>query len=408
MGKRRFLLIFLGVALIAAVSLPFLMSASCLTRQQTPAEQRALESLRRMTRNDVLPSEDVVAGIESQFPGTKTAALARILRARIRLNAKDYAGAANLLDAKLIRSQTSIADYALWLRGNAFEQAGRNPEAQATYQELIHDFPNSLRARDAALRVATLLTKNNEAAAVPLVLRDYAKTDDAAALLETAKAYEQTSDQNRALAAYRRLYFFAPASAESAEAAAAIPKLNSTTSPASAEEASTRADRLYASHKFSDALTAYSEAFAKFPATATPDAQLRRGIAAYSVRKTADAVSALNSIPTSAGETRAEAMFYLAQTYAKARQWDQARATAEEMRRVFPSSTFTPRTFVAIGQIAQDAKNTVDATYSFRTAVTSFSSSIEVAQAQFEIAWDAHEAKNYSESARLFTEHLAD
>jgi len=406
-GKRRFLLIFLGVALIAAVSLPFLMSASCLTRQQTPAEQRALESLRRMTRNDVLPSEDVVAGIESQFPGTKTAALARILRARIRLNAKDYAGAANLLDAKLIRSQTSIADYALWLRGNAFEQAGRNPEAQATYQELIHDFPNSLRARDAALRVATLLTKNNEAAAVPLVLRDYAKTDDAAALLETAKAYEQTSDQNRALAAYRRLYFFAPASAESAEAAAAIPKLNSTTSPASAEEASTRADRLYASHKFSDALTAYSEAFAKFPATATPDAQLRRGIAAYSVRKTADAVSALNSIPTSAGETRAEAMFYLAQTYAKARQWDQARATAEEMRRVFPSSTFTPRTFVAIGQIAQDAKNTVDATYFFRTAVTSFSSSIEVAQAQFEIAWDAHEAKNYSESARLLTEHLA-
>jgi soluble lytic murein transglycosylase len=406
-GKRRFLLIFVGLALIAVASLPFLLSASCLTRQQTPAELRALESLRHMTRNDVLPSEDVVAAIESQFPGTKTAALARILRARIKLSAKDYSGAAILLDAKSIRSQTSIADYALWLRGDALEQAGRNAEAQATYQELIHDFPSSLRARDAALRVGTILTRNNNAAAIPLILKNYAQADDAAALLATAKAYQQTSDPNRALSAYRRLYFFAPESAESTEAATVLPKLNSTTSPASAEEALTRADRLYGAHKFGDALTAYSEAFEKFPTTATPAAQLRRGIAAYSLRKTVDAVAALNGIPTSAGETRAEAMFYLAQTYAKARQWTQARATVEEMRRAFPNSNFTPRAFVAVGQIARDAKNSVDAAYFFRTAATSFSSSIEVAQAQFEIAWDAHEAKNYAESSRLLTEHLA-
>src|SRR4026209_2255967 len=124
-AKHRLLLIFIGVVVIAAASLPYLMSASCVTRPQTPGEQKALDRLRSMTRNDVLPSEDVVTGIENQFPRTKTAALARMLRARIKLKAGDAAGAASLLDTSLIAEQTSLADYALLLRGGALEQAGK-------------------------------------------------------------------------------------------------------------------------------------------------------------------------------------------------------------------------------------------------------------------------------------------
>src|SRR5829696_3608100 len=407
MAKHRLLLIFIGVALVAVASLPFVLSASCVTRPQTLAEQKALESLRSMTRNDVLPSEDVVAGIENQFPRTKTAALARILRARIKLKAGDAAGAASLLDTRLIAEQTSLADYALSLRGSALEQAGKTQEARAVYQELMQSHPTSLRARDAALRAADLMTKSGATAAVPLLLRDFASSDDPAALLFTAKAYEQSGNQSRALAAYRRLYFFAPESAESVEAATAITRLGSTVSPATVEEAITRAERLYTAKKYADALTAYSEAFAKFPATATNENQLRRGIAAFTLRRTSDAVAALSAIPTASGETRAEAMFYLAQTYARAKQWEQARATAEELRRAFPNSNFTPRTFVAVGQIAQDANNSSDASYFKRAAVNGFGSSIEVAQAQFDLAWEAHQAKNYSESSRMLTEHLA-
>ncbi len=293
------------------------------------------------------------------------------------------------------------------MRADALEQAGKTQEARAIYQQLIQEHPASLRARDAALRAADLMVKSGDGAAVPLLLKDLAQADDAAALLATAKAYEQSSDQNRALASYRRLYFFAPASTESAEAATAITRLGSTTSPATTEEAITRADRLYTAKKFTDALSAYSDAFAKFPATATTGNQLRRGIAAYSARKTPDAVAALSAVPTSAGETRAEALFYLAQTYARARQWEQARATAEELRKTFPNSNFTPRAFVAVGQIAQEAKNSADASYFMRAAVNGFSSSIEVAQAQFDLAWEAHEARNFSESSRMLTEHLA-
>src|SRR5688572_11529510 len=407
MAKHRLLLISIAIALVGLASLPFLMSASCLTRQQLPAEQKALETLRNMTRNDVLPSENAVVAIENQFPGTKTAALARLVRARIKLNSRDFAGAATLLATNLIAEHTSIADHALFLRASALEQAERTQEARAIYQQIIQQYPTSLRAREAALAAANLLTKTGETAAVPLLLKDLSEKNDAAALLATAKAYEQAPDATRALASYRRLYFFAPESAESTEAATAIVRLGSTLSPATAEEAMARADRLYAAKKFNDALTAYTDAFVKFPATATNQNQLRRGIAASNARKTTDAVTALNSIPAAAGETRAEALFYLAQTYARARQWEQVRGTVEEMRRVFPTSNFTPRAFVAVGQIAKDAKNDVDANYFLRAAVNGFSSSLEVAQAQFDLAWAAHEARNFAESSRMLTEHLA-
>ncbi|HEY2962738.1 MAG TPA: transglycosylase SLT domain-containing protein [Pyrinomonadaceae bacterium] len=407
MAKHRLLLISIAITLAGLASVPFFMSASCRSRQQLPAEQRALETLRSMTRNDVLPSEDAVAAIENQFPDTKTAALARLLRARIKLNAKDFAGAATLLNTKLIAQHTSIADHALFLWANALEQAGNTTEARAVYQQLLQEYPYSLRAREATLRAADLLAKSGSSAAVPLLLKGLNQSDDAAALLATAKAYEQTSDPIRALASYRRLYFFAPDSAESSEAATAFTRLGSTASPASAEEAITRANRLYAAQRFNDALTAYAEAFARFSDTATNENQLYRAIAAYRSRKATDAVAAVNSIPASAGETRAEALFYLAQTFARGRQWEQARGTLEEMRRVFPASRFTPRAFVAAGYIAKDAKNNVDANYFLRAAVNGFPNSLDVAQAQFDLAWDEHDKRNFADSSRMLTEHLA-
>src|SRR5204862_4161191 len=83
------------------------------------------------------------------------------------------------------------------------------------------------------------------------------------------------------------------------------------------------------------------------------------------------------------------------------------RAAVEDLRRNFASSSFTPRALVSVGQIAEDANNDNDASYFLRTAVNSYQGSAEVAQAQFDLAWMTHESKNFSESSKLLTEHLA-
>src|SRR5713226_2833255 len=105
--KHHIIFIIIGLVIIVGASLPPFMTASCLTRQQTPAEIRALENLRAMTRGGVLPAEEVVARIESQFPRSKAAALARLVRARIKAGNKDFAGAAELLNTSVVRDFSS-------------------------------------------------------------------------------------------------------------------------------------------------------------------------------------------------------------------------------------------------------------------------------------------------------------
>lgn len=405
--RYRVVLIIAGIVLLIGASLPAFMTASCSMRPQSTAEAKALENLRAMTHGTALPPEEVVARIETELPRTKAAALARLVRARIRINAKDFGGAATLLDSSIFTSYDVLPDYALYLRASALEQASRLPEARTVYEQMIRTYPASVRAREAQLRASGILARAGNASAVELSLKDLIAKGDPGALLLTAETFERNSDTTRALGSYRRIYFYAPASPESVVAAGAISRLGSTLSAATAEEAITRADKLYEAKKFSDAAQAYADTFARFPDRTNAEAQLRRVIAAATARKTPDAVSGLNAIPSSAGETRAEALYNVAQAYARARQWEPARTTVEELRRSFPSSSFTPRALVSVGQIAEDANNQGDASYFLRTAVNSYQGSVEVAQAQFDLAWMAHEAKNYSESSKQLTEHLA-
>ncbi|MCA1632761.1 MAG: lytic transglycosylase domain-containing protein [Acidobacteria bacterium] len=395
----------LCAALLGAATLPFAV-ASC--RTQTRDEPAAFERLRLLTRGGTLPAEAAVAQLASDYAGTRTGALALVLQSRIRAAANNFAGAASLLSSGDIKRQTAIGDYALWLRADALEKTGRRAEARAALEELARDDADSLRAREATLRAAQLLAQDGQSAGIPLALKKLADTDNDEAILLTAKAYEQTGDPLRALAAYRRLYFYAtPSDSADAEAAAAFARLSSSVAPASAEEAAARAERLFLSKRYGDAVFAYEDAFARFPATATPRARLRRGVAAYHARRAPETIASLTAVPASAGDVRAEALHYLAQHYARARQWDAARSTLAELRRAFPVSDWTKRAVVAAGQTAKDAKNNFEAMSFYRLAVETFPGESEVAGAQFEIAWAAHEAKRFDESSRLLIEHLA-
>jgi len=405
--KHRLALVVAGLAAAIGAVAPLFLIAGCRTLQQTPQELKARETLRSMTRGGVLPAEDAVARLESDFPRTTAGALARIVHARIKLNAKDFTGAASLLDLSAIHDYTVIGDHALWIRAGALEQSDRRVEARAAYEQLARDYPSSLRAREATIRDAQMLMQDGQAAAVPVVLKQLTRKDDATALLLSAKAYEQTGNPNGALGAYRRIYFFAPASGEASEATASIARLNSTLAAASAEEATARAEKLFDAKHFSDAFDAYTDAFTRFPGKATPELQARRSIAASNARKLADAAAALSATPMPTGEARAEAMFNLALAYGRAKQWTQARSTADELHRTFPNSDWSKRAFVQLGQHAEELKDDGDAAYFYDAAVSFYTGAAEVTPAQFYIAWQAHEAKNFLESARLLTDHLA-
>src|SRR5437016_8253254 len=190
--KHRFAFFFMSLSTIVAALAPLFLIGGCHTLQQTPQELKARETLRAMTRGGVLPAEDAVARIESDFPKTTAGSLAGIVHARIKFNVKDFTGAAALLDSSAIRDYTAIGDYALWLRAGALEQANRRIEARAAYEQLTRNYPFSLRAREATLHDAEMFMQDGQAAALPVALKQLSAKDDAAALLLTAKAYELT------------------------------------------------------------------------------------------------------------------------------------------------------------------------------------------------------------------------
>jgi soluble lytic murein transglycosylase len=383
-------------------------SASCRAQKSAEDDGRGVERLRALTRGGATPSETMVAQIAAEYQGTRAGALARLVQARLRAAAGNHTGAAELLRSADFGEQTAIGDYALWLRAEALEKLGRRVEARAALEELARTYPDSLRSREASLRVARVLLDTGEAAGVPVALKALAERPDAEALLLTAKAYEAAGDRTGALGAYRRLYFFAPTSKQfDAEAAAALTRLGSSTAPATSEEAAARAEALFNAKRFSEAVDAYAEGFARFPQIDRPEARLRRGVAAFHARRAPETISALAEVPPAPPEGRAEATYYLAQHYARARQWPQTRDTLDLLTRGFPTSPWTMRALVAAGQSADEAKNSADALAFFRRAVQLFPGEPEVAGAQFRLAWAAHDANNFAESARLLTEHLA-
>ncbi|HEV7699072.1 MAG TPA: lytic transglycosylase domain-containing protein [Pyrinomonadaceae bacterium] len=369
-------------------------------------EEQALANLRSLTRDGQLPPENIVADIESRFSGRRAGALARLVHARIRYDAGDFAGAAALLNTDVFRKKTKVADEALWLRMRALQQAGNHGEAMRVADELLREFPESIRVRDTKLIWATSAIAAERAVEVPPFLVEMSEKNDAEALLVTAKAYETQSSSPEAVKYYRRTYFFAAGTPQAQEAEAKLTSMGQSLNPQTADEQLARADRFAAVKNYAEAANAYNALAAAFPSSLTPAVQLRRLTALAGSARMADAQSVFASIAPTAKE-REEAYRQMVLGYARAKQWPQARTTADEMRVKFPTGTLEAKTLIDAGLAARDAKNNTDAAYFFNTAVAAYPNAVEVAQAQFEAAWTQHDANNYAISSQMLTEHLA-
>jgi soluble lytic murein transglycosylase len=388
--------------LSAFVILTFGLTMSC----SAQTEDQALKSLRDLSKDDKLPPEDIVAGIESRFADRKTGALAKLLHARIKFENSDFAGAAALLNTDVIAKQTRLGDYALWLRGRALQGAGNNAEAMNVFSTLLRDYPSSIRIRDAKLGWATSAIAAGRASEVPGFLIELAEKNDSDALLLTAKAYEAQGSPADAVKYYRRTYFFAAGSNAAKEAEAKLTSLAQQLTPLSADEARERAEQLYRAHNYPDAATAYTNLVNSYPTAVTSATRLKQVTVLSALRRMPDAQAAFNAIASTAPE-KEEAYYQLALAYARSRNWQQARSLADEMKQKYPNGKLVPKTFIDLGLEARAAKNGVEEGYYLKTAVAAFPNAIEVAQAQFELAWYQHEQGNYAISSQMFIDHLA-
>jgi len=397
---------FLSFSIFALALLTVPLTTSCSALVTPMSDDDALKTLRELTKDGKLPSEGIVADIENRFAKTKAGVLAKLLRARIRFENSDFNGAAQILNTNVFREKTKLADYALWLRGRALQSAGNHAEAINVFAGLIKDYPNSLRAREAKLLWANSAIQSGQAAQVPAFLQDLNDKNQADALLLTAKSFETSGNQGEAVKFYRKVYFYGAGTTEAKEAETKLTFWSQPLTPQTAEEITARADKLYAAKNYAEANTAYGALVSSFPAAVTPEIQLKRLITFSNLKNMTEANNAFNALPVSAKE-KEEAYYNLALGYAKNRLWANARSIAEEMRQKFPASKLTPKAWIDAGMAARDARNKTDENYFLQTAVSAFPNAVDVAKAQFELAWLQHESKNFQISSQMLLEHLA-
>jgi len=90
--------------------------------------------------------------IESRYPRTRSAALARFLRGYLYFSAQNYQAAIDALDGRVIGSTTALGDYALFYRAESEAANDAKSEARRDYGTVHAKYPDSLKAREAKLR----------------------------------------------------------------------------------------------------------------------------------------------------------------------------------------------------------------------------------------------------------------
>lgn len=392
---------------IGSLTLPVLLIAlftvAC-TAQPNPSAE--LTTIRALMASGTLPAESVVADIEGRNAGTRTGALARLLRAYIKIDKGDHTGAAALLESDIFAEHTSLGDYALWLRGRSLLAAGRQAEAQQAFSGLVRGYPDSIRVRDAKILWAKSLLLNGGAGKVPEVLADLVRKNDGEAVILTANALEKAGRTSEAIGYFRRAYFYAAGTDASKTALTRLTELGEDPEPRTAEDLLARADDLYSARNYAASADAFDRLAAAFPQAVDERIRLKRITALAKAKKASQAAALLGEL-SARSDASPEAHYQVAVGYASGQQWPEAKALIAKMRRDFPVSEWTPKAMIDAGMEAREQRRRADESELLAAAVAAYPNAIDVAKAQFELAWLQHESGNFEISSRMLTEHLA-
>lgn len=346
--------------------------------------------------------------IETAFPRTEEAALAKLLRGYLRLQAKDYTNAIAILDDAAIGRDSKLGDYALYYRGQALQGVGRNEEAERDFAKLAEKYPTSLFARAAALQAAGSAVLRGSYQTAIKNLTGLTAANDGTALKLKADALEKMGRTDEAAATLRKIYFDAPQSAEAATVANRLAALGAGSPSANATAAMlrARADKLYHANLYVLAGQAYEQLSRQFPAAADGEVLLRAGISYYKAKAYQDALNALGNVRSRTPKDLADAIFYRGMSYRALRQDAAALQAVNDLRRAAPGSDKLGILLYELGKVYETTQPTQAATY-YEQVVREAPKSSNADEAHFWLAWRAHQAGDYARSAKMLIEHVA-
>ena len=124
---------FLTLFIFAAGLLSIPLTTSCSAAVHEIIRRRRAENFARSDEKRETARRIGGLGHRKTLCQYKNRRVGEILRARIRFETNDFAGAAEILNSDIFKEKTNLGDYALWLRGRALQSAGNHAEAMNVF-----------------------------------------------------------------------------------------------------------------------------------------------------------------------------------------------------------------------------------------------------------------------------------
>ena len=394
---------------LLAFSLLTPMTVSCQRSGANP--DNGIEELRGLVRGaSGRPAAAELTRIETRYPRTRTAALARFLRGYLYYGSQNYPAAVEALDGQAISATTSLGDYAYFYRAESEAANDGKSAARRDYETVYARYPDSLRVREARLRTAEMAIALGDPASAIKDLARMVEANDADASFVTAQAYEAMGNNDRAIQSYRRIYYELPATSASVQAEARLAALGSTIkeNPGSFAEGRSRADALFQSRQYSEAAAAYDQLIARFPeADRIDEIQLRRGISLLNSKQPAPAVTALVRVSDRSAELRSEAMFHHAEALRRATRSAESSVVVDRLVGQHPKSRWASEALYAFATQLNKQDRVSEAAMRYRQLLALFPKSAYAPEASYNLGWLAYRSKSYADAARILQQHLA-
>ena len=404
-APRRSAIIVLPLLVFALIT-P--MTVSCQRGAANPSS--GIEELRGLVRGaSGRPAVSDLTRIESRYPRTRTAALARFLRGYLYYGSQNYPAAVDALDGEAIGAATALGDYAYFYRAES-EAVSDQMSAGHDFGTVYARYPDSLRARDARLRAAEMAVGLGDPATAIKDLASMVKNNDADATLVTGQAQEAIGKNDQAIQVYRRIYYELPATSARVQAEARLAALNASPkdTPGSFLQERSRADALFQSMQYSEANAAYDQLIARFPeADRIDEIQLRRGVSLLNSKQPAPAVTALDRVSDRSPELQAEAMFYQADALRRANRSAESSAVLDRLLRQYSKSRWAGEALYALAAYLNKQGRETEAATRYRQLLAAFPNSPYAPESSYNLGWFAYKSKNYADAARLLEQHLA-
>ena len=398
----------LAAAVLPLVMLITPMTASCQRGQADP--DTGIEELRELVRSSSdRPAMIDLTRIESRYPRTRSAALARFLRGYLYFSAQNYQAAIDALDTRAIGATTALGDYALFYRAESEAATDAKSEARRDYGTVYAKYQDSLKAREAKLRAAEMAVVLGDPGSAIKELARMVETNDADAIYVTAQGYEGMGKADEAVRSYRRIYYELPATNAGVKAEARLVALNASpkVNLGSFGEERSRADALFEAKQYAESPGAYQQLLSRFPeADRIDEIHLRNGVSLLN-RQPAQAVTALARVSDRKPDLRAEALFYQAEALRRASRSAESSTTVDRLSSQYPKTRWASEALYNLAAYLNKQDRDAEAATRYRQLLALYPKSQYAPEASYYLGWFAYSSKNYADAARILEQHLA-